>query len=150
MLDYRSSRQGFSLIELLVTLVIAAILASVAWPAYQNQVMKGRRSDAINALATIAQAQERWRADNPLYQSDLAQLPGGMVVSPGGHYQLAVVENSTSRVAYILNATVKSGSPQVNDSTCQTMQMALSQGRFTYSSANRNGANTGTDPCWPQ
>lgn len=148
--DYRSLHRGFSLIELLVALVIAAILAAMAWPAYQNQVMKGRRSDAINALATIAQAQERWRADNPFYQSDLTQLPGGMVVSPGLHYDLTVVENSTSRVAYILRATVKSGSPQYYDRTCQMMQMAMSQGRFIYTSANGNGANSGTDPCWPQ
>ncbi len=148
--DYRPTRHGFSLIELLVTLIIAAILASVAWPAYQNQVMKGRRSDAINALASIAQAQERWRADNPLYQSDLTQLPGGMLVSPGLHYDLSVVQNSTSRVAYILRATVRSGSPQSRDQTCQMMQMAMSQGLFTYTSSNGSGANSGTDPCWPQ
>ena len=144
-----STRQaGFTLIEVMVVVAIAAILASIAWPAYQNQVMRGRRSDAISALAAISQAQERWRSDNPTYQSTLADLPGGMTVSQGGHYDLSVVAGSATNAAYAIRATVKTTSPQAADLSCQTMTMTLADGRIAYTSANSGGANADPDPCW--
>jgi type IV pilus assembly protein PilE len=146
----RTTTHGFSLIELLIALVIAAILASIAWPAYQNQVFRGRRSDAISALAVVAQAQERWRNDNTTYQADLASLPGAITQSQGGHYDITIVTNSTSRNTYTLRATAKSSSPQSHDSNCQRMDMALVQGQFTYTSASSTGTNATPDPCWPQ
>ena len=136
------------MIELLIVLVIAAILASIAWPAYQNQVFRGRRSDAMSALAAVSQAQERWRSDNPAYQSLMADLPGGMAVSQGGHYNVTMVEGTVTASAYTARATVKNTSPQVNDGTCQTMQMTLAAGRITYTSSNSGGANGDPDPCW--
>ena len=136
------------MIELLIVLVIAAILASIAWPAYQSQVFRGRRSDAMSALATVSQAQERWRSDNPVYQSVMADLPGGRSVSDGLHYDVTMVEGTVTAYAYSARATVKSTSPQANDSTCQTMQMTLAAGRITYTSSNSGGANGVPDPCW--
>lgn len=136
------------MIELLIVLVIAAILASIAWPAYQNQVLRGRRSDAMSALAVISQAQERWRSDNPAYQSVMADLPGGMSVSQGGHYNVTMVEGTVTASAYTVRAAVKNTSPQANDTTCQAMQMALAAGRISYTSSGSGGANGDPDPCW--
>ena len=136
------------MIELLIVLVIAAILASIAWPAYTSQVLRGRRSDAMSALAEISQAQERWRSDNPVYASTVAALDRPLVISRGGHYDLSIVANSVTAYAYSLRATVKSSSPQANDSLCQTMQMRLAAGRFSYTSTNSVGANGLPDPCW--
>lgn len=138
---------GFTLIEMMIVVAIAAILASIAWPAYQNQVFRGRRSDAMSALATISQAQERWRSDNVSYQATLADLPGGMTVSRGGHYDLSVVSGTAGFATYTIRATVKSSSPQASDLACQSMTMALADGRITYSSASSGGAND-PDPCW--
>ena len=138
---------GFTLIEVMIVVAIAAILASIAWPAYQNQVFRGRRSDAMSALATISQAQERWRSDNISYQATLADLPGGMTVSRGGHYDLSVVSGTTGFATYTIRATVKSSSPQASDLACQTMTMTLADGRITYSSASSGGAND-PDTCW--
>jgi type IV pilus assembly protein PilE len=49
---------GFTLIELMITVAIVAILAAVAYPSFMEQVRKSRRSDAITALNAVAQAQE--------------------------------------------------------------------------------------------
>lgn len=135
------------MIELLIVLVIAAILASIAWPAYTSQVLRGRRSDAMSALAEISQAQERWRSDNPAYASTVAAL-GQPAVSRGGHYDLSIIASTVTAYAYTLQATVKSSSPQANDSRCQTMKMELAAGRFSYTSSNSVGANGDPDPCW--
>lgn len=144
----RIHQPGLTMVELLVVLVIAATLASIAWPAYQNQVMRGRRSDAMSALAAISQAQERWRSDSPVYQSVMADLPGGMALSPGGHYDVSVVDGTATASAYSVEATAKSTSPQINDTTCRRLRMTLAAGRITYTSSHSGGANTVPDPCW--
>lgn len=136
------------MIELLIVLVIAAILASIAWPAYNSQVLRGRRSDAMSALAAISQAQERWRSDNPAYASNMSDLDARMAVSQGGHYDVSIVQGTVTASAYTLRATVKSSSPQANDSRCQTLQMRLEAGRISYTSSNSGGANSDPDPCW--
>lgn len=51
--------QGFTLVELMVTVAIIGILASIAYPSYQNSVMKSRRADAKSALMELANYMER-------------------------------------------------------------------------------------------
>ena len=41
----KQTQQGFTLIELMVTVAIVGILASIAYPSYQDSVMKSRRAD---------------------------------------------------------------------------------------------------------
>ncbi|MBS3745013.1 MAG: prepilin-type N-terminal cleavage/methylation domain-containing protein, partial [Wenzhouxiangellaceae bacterium] len=43
--------RGFTLIELMITVAILAILVGIALPAYQNQVQKARRADAVSGLS---------------------------------------------------------------------------------------------------
>jgi len=53
-------RRGFTLIELMITLAIMAILASVAIPGFQNLVRRSRRSEAAVNLGSIRKAQLSW------------------------------------------------------------------------------------------
>ncbi len=59
--------KGFSLIELMIVVVIVAILAAIAVPAYNDSVNKARRSDAQSALLGFAQAMERWNTNRNTY-----------------------------------------------------------------------------------
>jgi type IV pilus assembly protein PilE len=52
-------QNGFTLIELMVTVAIIGILAGIAYPGYQDSVMKSRRADAKGALLGLANAMER-------------------------------------------------------------------------------------------
>jgi type IV pilus assembly protein PilE len=52
-------QHAFTLIELMVTVAIIGILASIAYPSYTSSVQKSRRSDAIGALEGFVNAMER-------------------------------------------------------------------------------------------
>lgn len=65
---------GITLIELMVTVVIVGILASVAYPSYLNQMKKGRRAAAQAHLMDIAQRQQEYLLDARTYASTLSTL----------------------------------------------------------------------------
>lgn len=57
-------QQAFTLTELLVVVAIIGILASIAYPNYQDHVTRSRRSDAQGALMNFANAMERYFTEN--------------------------------------------------------------------------------------
>ena len=60
---------GFTLIELMITVSIVGILVSIAYPNYQDSIMKSRRVDAQGALMGFANAMERHYTVNNTYPS---------------------------------------------------------------------------------
>lgn len=63
---------GLTLIELMIVLVVMGILIAVAYPAYQEQVRKGRRADAQAVLAQAAMFVERFYSENQRYDQNIA------------------------------------------------------------------------------
>jgi type IV pilus assembly protein PilE len=84
---------GFTLIELMITVAIIAILASIAYPSYLEQVTKTRRADGKAKLMEIMQAQEREYTLNYSYVTNLASLgytlSDGKVESNEGYYAIS-------------------------------------------------------------
>ena len=67
MRSIRQSAQGFTLIELMVTVAIVAILAAVALPSYRDYVIRGRIPEATNNLASMRVKLEQYFQDNRTY-----------------------------------------------------------------------------------
>lgn len=68
--------KGFTLIELMITVAIVAILAAIAYPNYRNYVLRGQIIDATNGLSALQANMERYYQDNRRYDSV------GIFVSP--------------------------------------------------------------------
>ncbi len=61
--------RGFTLIELMVTVAIVAILASIALPAYGRYVQRGKIAEATSGLAAMRVSMEQWYQDHRTYQT---------------------------------------------------------------------------------
>ncbi|MDI1353222.1 MAG: type IV pilin protein [bacterium] len=135
------SAGGFSLIELLITVGVVSILATIVYPTYISSVYKARRLDAIASLSQTQIILERCYSLNFSYSAACASLPAFPLTSPQGFYRTTISNLTTS--TYTLTA-VPIGT-QVNDNTCATM---------TLNQANvKTGADaTGTTQtiCWRQ
>jgi type IV pilus assembly protein PilE len=63
----RRTSAGFTLVELMVVVVIASVLASIAVPSYRDYVTRGKIPDATAALATRRVQMEQFFQDNKTY-----------------------------------------------------------------------------------
>lgn len=59
--------RGFTLIEVMITVVIISILAAVALPAYTDYVTRGKIPEATNGLASMRIQLEQYYQDNRAY-----------------------------------------------------------------------------------
>lgn len=148
--------RGFTLIEMLITIVVLGILAAVVYPNLSSYVKKGRRSEAYNALNAVQQAQERHRANNSTFATSLtdattASPPGlgfGSTSTASGLYTLSL--DSVSATGYAVIATAVSGRSQADDSNCQQLRVRSASGSLFYGSASGDSAFTesSNNKCW--
>lgn len=152
----RPSR-GFTLIELMIAVAVIAVLAAVALPAYFESVRKSRRGDAIALMSQVAQAQERWRANNANFATDFgtavlnvrstAASGVGTLTEP---YYTITIPSAAAANAYTVRAVARAS--QVGDTRCAAMEMRMLDGNLTYVSSTSSGtiAAATTDPnrCW--
>ena len=135
------SDNGFTLIELMITVAIIGILAAIAYPSYENHVRKTRRASGEAKMMEIMQAQERYYTDNGTYTKDLTDLgyaSSGAVPSKDGWYQIGAAACG-SGLAECVALTATPQNAQTADTACN---------KLTLNSRGEQGASTGSSDCW--
>ncbi|WP_338592132.1 type IV pilin protein [Shewanella khirikhana] len=96
---------GFTLIEMLITVSLIAILSSIAYPSYLQYVAKGNRSEGIAALMRVANLQEQYYLDHRNYVSDMTELglDADPFISENGHYSI-VTTTADSGASFTITA----------------------------------------------
>jgi type IV pilus assembly protein PilE len=125
---------GFSLIELMIAVAIVAILASVAFPSYQDYLRRGARAEAQAYMMDIAGRQGQFLLDNRAYADTAAAM--GLATPPRVSAKYAItLETDGSPPTFTITAT-PSGD-QAKDK-CGTLSL------------DNTGAKTasGTGSCW--
>lgn len=106
---------GFTLMELLVTIAIIGILASIAYPAYQSYLLNARRGEARIELIKAQLKQTSLHILNPSYSDDERKL--GLTNSD--YYIFEVI--SASFTTYSIQAVARGS--QIQDSGCTTIKV---------------------------
>jgi len=70
----RSTRKGFTLVELLIVVVVIGILAAIAIPKFQNTKGKGYAATIKSDIRNLTSMQEDYFYFNETYASALSQL----------------------------------------------------------------------------
>jgi len=148
--SFLSSRRigGFTLVELMVTCVVLAIIVSIAMPSYLAQIRKSRRADARNAILDLAGREERFLSISNSYSQTATDV--GYAAFPttvnNGYYQLTVTVPDPNQPgvtpSYIITATYFG--PPVTDTDCA--QFTVNQLGQQQALNSAGAVNTAT--CW--
>jgi type IV pilus assembly protein PilE len=141
-----SHSAGYTLIELMVTIVIAATLVTIAVSSYATSVRQSRRTDARTAALDLASREERYMSTNSAYTTTGSNLgysaPFPQTVG-SGYYTLSVTvtaANATTTpvtpASFLVTATATGA--QVKDTQCQT---------FSVDNTGNQTSTPGTT-CW--
>jgi type IV pilus assembly protein PilE len=155
----RCSR-GFTLIELMVVVIIATLLLSIAVPSYMSQIRQSRRTEAKTAILDLSGREERYLSTNPASYTNNPALLGYVGFGAGspigsGYYYLTVcspagtcagltMPNPPPAPSYTIVATPVPGQSQVNDTQCQ--QFAVDSSGQQYATDGSGGVQT--QFCW--
>ena len=118
------NNKGFTLIELMITVAIVAILAAVALPNYKNYVIRAARVQAQTELLDLASRQEKIYLNSNAYTGNVSAAYDGTATTGGlgrtssktldGKYDLSVALGTGSQ-SFVLTATPVTGMQQAGD-----------------------------------
>lgn len=149
----RTLQRGFTLIELMITVAVIGILASVALPAYQEYIARSARAEAQSHLLQAGAWLERHYSENYRYDQNRAGtavatlMPANLQsASAGGGVRYTLGINATA-TGYTLTMT-RAGA-QANDRCGNfTVNQVGVRSVASFSTASFANAAEAVQGCW--
>lgn len=140
---------GFTLVELMITIAILAILMAIVVPNYQLQINKSRRADAKATLMGEAQSLERCFTDTDTYlgcEPNNYNPPASDPAIPSykGYYVISAADGAITSTEFKLTATPKPGGEQISDTKC----ISFTLNHLGEKTAVDSDGNDTTGECW--
>lgn len=127
--------QGFTLLELMVVVIIVAVLATIAYPMYQDQMRKTRRAQARADMMQTIQKLERYHSARNTY----AGFAATEITSSQPSFYTIAFDAAPTDTTFALRATPTG--PQASDRCADlTINHAGTKGQ--------SGAGMSTQDCW--
>lgn len=134
----KHTQRAFSLIELMIVVAVIGILAAIAYPNYQEYLIKSRRAVATGCLLELAQFMERHYTTHMSYAG--AVLPDTACRTElAGFYNFGYAEDGLTASTYQLEAIPQGR--QTADATCGTL-------RIDHTGARSATGSGGASVCW--
>lgn len=142
-------QRGMTLIEVMVTLVIVAIIAAIAVPSYQSSVVKSNRGVGKAELMQLVARQEQYFVNNKIYATDLTKLgypANGFYINRGGEAGTSG-EGAVYKIELAGGATTSSFTAQatpigvqIKDTSCNTLTIS--------DTGERSATGSNGSACW--
>ncbi len=109
--------RGFTLIEVMITVAIVAILAAISYPSYTQYVIRANRSAAQAQMLDIANRQQQFLLANRAYATKTELESSGYALTSelDSKYTFAIDVGTGTVPSYVITFTPMSTGPQAND-----------------------------------
>ena len=120
-MNKQNQSNGFTLIELMITVAIIGILASIAYPSYTDFVLRSNRSEAQRELLRYANLQEQVFVDTRAYAADMKGLGKSTETIKTDSKNYLIKVHKQTETTFTLRAVAKKS--QVNDLGCKQLNI---------------------------
>lgn len=103
------NNKGYTLMEVLVTVLLIGILSAIAFPQYTKIVERQKGTEILQVLAALGQSQERYFAVNETYSKDFKFLDADITDRKTGRLATSAILNSKNFTIYLSQDNSEAG-----------------------------------------
>lgn len=142
-------KNGFTLIELMITVAVIAIISAIAYPSYTQYIVRAKRSSAESFMVTVSNRQEQSMLNARSYfavatgvDAEWTAVSMAVPAEVKGNYTITVTaDNSATPPAYTVTAAPKAAQLS-NDAKCATLTLT------NTGTKGRTGTAPSLTDCW--